>query len=282
MSKYDLRGKVVLITGASGGIGGETATLLYARGANLVLTDLCQVGLDKLAATMDPQRVMTRVLDVVDMAATKAVVAEAVAQFGKIDVVLANAGISAGALTLNSMDEAAFERVVDVDLYGVWRTVKACLPQIIENQGYVLITASVYAFANGMANAPYAMSKAAVEMFGRSLRAELAHTGAKAGVLYPGWTATPLMLNGLEGHPTAQAMRNRGFKGPFGSTITPRVVANAAVAGIQARRARIFAPRRWVPISMFRGLVNMLSDRTLDRDTVMHGHVRSLESQAQG
>lgn len=282
MSKYDLRGKVVLITGASGGIGSETSTALYARGAKLVLTDLSQDALDKLAADMDPERVLTRVLNVVDMAATQAVVADAVEKFGKIDVVFANAGITAGAVTLSTMDEETFERVVDIDLYGVWRTVKACLPQIIENQGYILVTASVYAFVNGLANAPYCMAKAGVEVFGRCLRSELAHTGAKAGVLFPGWTATPMVFNGLEGNPTAAAMTDRAFPGPFSPrrAVSPKVLAQAAVAGMETRRARVIAPKRWVPLSIFRGLLNMITDWNLDRDKGMHDLVRTLEDEA--
>ncbi len=280
MADYNLNGKVVLITGASGGIGSECATALYARGASLVLTDLAQEAVDRLAAGMDSRRVLPRALDVTDRAATDAVVAEAVARFGKLDVVFANAGISAGPITANRLDQAAFDKVVAVNLHGVWHTVKACLPQVIANQGYVLITSSVYAFANGMANVPYAMSKAAVEMLGRSLRAELAYTGAKAGVLYPGWTATPIAAPAFGGNAIATRMIKHAFPGPFGKTIAPRVVAQAVVAGMQRRRSRIFAPRRWVPLSMIRGLFNMLSDWKLDTDREMHDMVRSLDDES--
>jgi len=93
----------------------------------------------------------------------------------KVDVVFANAGIANDPpTTLAAADLDAYERVINVDLHGVIRTIKPALPEIIANQGHVLITASVYAFVNGVANSAYAASKAAVEMLGRSLRLELA------------------------------------------------------------------------------------------------------------
>jgi hypothetical protein len=93
--------------------------------------------------------------------------------FGKVDVVFANAGIANDPpTTLAAADLDAYERVINVDLHGVIRTIKPALPEIIANQGHVLITASVYAFVNGVANSAYAASKAAVEMLGRSLRLE--------------------------------------------------------------------------------------------------------------
>jgi len=110
-----------------------------------------------------------------------------VERFGGVDVVFANAGITVDPpATIAGVDAVAFERVIEVDLLGMWRTVRAALPQVIERRGHVLVTASCYSFLNGMLNAAYAMSKAGVEQFGRALRSELAVHGATAGVLYPG------------------------------------------------------------------------------------------------
>ena len=88
---------------------------------------------------------------------------------------------------LSAVNLDAYEKVIEVDLLGAVRTIKAALPEIIRNRGYILITASIYAFCNDVINSAYA-SKAAVEMLGRSLRLELAPEGAAAGVLYPGWS----------------------------------------------------------------------------------------------
>ena len=164
--KYDLNGKVVLITGATGGIGAASARALYSKGANLVLTDLSQQSLDLRAAEFDATRVLAVPLDVTDAAASKAVVQQAVAHFGRLDIAFPNAGIAwrNNPATIASCDEDEFEKIIDVDLFGVWRTLRAALPEVQRNHGQIVITSSIYSFVNGMVNAPYAASKAAVEM----------------------------------------------------------------------------------------------------------------------
>jgi len=279
MDELNLSEKVVLITGACGGIGRAVARALYARGASLVLTDLSQESLDEMATGMDPERVLALALDVTDMAATKAVVAQTIGKFGRLDVAFANAGISGGPASIANIDEALFERVLEVDMLGVWRTVRASLPHIIEARGHVLITASIYAFTNGMVNAPYAMAKAGIEMFGRALRAELAGTGTSAGVLYPGWVDTAIAKPAFGGDATATEMVRRAFPGPLGKPIAPSVVAEAVVKGIERRAPRIIVPGFWSPLSAMRGLVNIASDAILDRDRHLHGLMRAIDEQ---
>ncbi|MGH8466642.1 MAG: SDR family oxidoreductase, partial [Pseudomonas sp.] len=89
---YNLKDKVVLITGAAGGIGSATARELYAIGANLVLTDMQQPAVDALAKEFDAQRVLPLALDVTDAVATKSVVQQTIKRFGRLDVAYANAG----------------------------------------------------------------------------------------------------------------------------------------------------------------------------------------------
>ena len=279
---YSLQDKIVLITGATGGIGAATARELYARGADLVLTDLSQSAIDALAAEFDPDRTLPLVLDVTDAAAAKAVVEQAVAKFGRLDVVFANAGISwrAAPSSMVECDETEFEKIVEVDFLGVWRTVKAALPQIVQNKGQVVITSSLYAYVNGMINAPYAASKAAVEMLGRALRAELAGTGATASVLYPGWIQTPLAEVAFGGNDLATQLVLIAFPAPLRHQITPDKVARGLADGLQNRRARIMVPARWVPVSLLRGLVNAASDAYLDRNREVHGLVRRIEAES--
>ncbi|HPS59583.1 MAG TPA: SDR family NAD(P)-dependent oxidoreductase, partial [Spirochaetota bacterium] len=165
--------------------------------------------------------------------------------------------------------------------FGVWYTIKACLPHIIEAKGHILITSSIYAFYNGMVNAPYAASKAAVEMLGRTLRAELAGTGATAGVLIPGWVATPIAEVAFGGNAIVTDLIKHGFPGPLRKQVKPEVIATAVVAGVESRRARIISPKRWAPISMFRGIFNMATDRIIDRDKYIHKMIRLLENNNQ-
>ncbi len=279
---YQLYGKVALITGAAGGIGAATARALYEQGANLVLTDVSQSTVDALAAEFNSTRVLALALDVTDIKATKAVVQQAVSKFGHLDIAFANAGISWAEVpaTIYSCDEAAFERIVEVDFLGVWRTIKAALPEIVRNQGQILVTASIYAFMNGMVNAPYAASKAAVEMLTRSLRAELAGTGATASVLYPGWVATPITKIAFGGNDIATRLIELGFPALLRQPIQPEEIARVVVKGLQLRKPRIIAPLRWVPFSLLRGAFNVATDWYLERQHSMHSLIRELEKSA--
>lgn len=275
---FALPDKVILITGASGGIGAACARAFHAAGARLVLTDVTLAPVAALAADLGAERTLALALDVTDRAAADTVVAEAVRRFGGIDMVFANAGIAGDPpTTIANMDERMFEKVIEVDLLGVWRTVRACLPQIIERRGHVLITASIYAFMNGVINAPYAMSKAGVESFGRALRGELAGTGATAGVLYPGWVDTAIARVAFGGNATATELVVMAFPAPLRRPITPETVATAVVRGVERRAARIIVPRRWIPWSWFRGIMNALTDRYLDGHAGIQAQIRKLE-----
>lgn len=278
--KYDLNGKVALITGATGGIGAASARALYQQGASLVLTDLSRQALESLATEFDAQRVLALPLDVTDAAASKAVVEQIVERFGRLDIAFANAGIAwrNTPATIASCDEAEFEKIIDVDLFGVWRTIRAALPEVQRNHGQIVITSSIYSFVNGMVNAPYAASKAAVEMLGRALRAELAGTGASASVLYPGWTATPIADLAFGGHATASELIESAFPAVLRKQVQPEEIATALVAGLATRSAAIIAPARWKPLSMLRGVMSPLSDALLERSTKIQRLVRNIES----
>ena len=157
MPTYPIAGKTVLITGAAGGIGAAAARALHARGANVALADLGPGAASALARELGGDRALALTVDVTDTAALAGAVDRTAGRFGSLDVVFANAGIAADPpATMATIDEATFERVVEVDLLGVWRTVRAALPHVIAARGHVLVTASVYAYVNGMANAPYA------------------------------------------------------------------------------------------------------------------------------
>lgn len=169
--------KVVVITGAGRGIGAEVARRLHNKGAKLVLTDLGEAELTSISAELGGDgRVLTTVADVRDLSAMQGVAAQAVEKFGGIDVVVANAGIASYGSVLN-IDPEAFKRVVDVNLLGVFYTVRAALPAIIDRRGYVLVVSSLAAFAAAPGMAPYDMSKAGNEHLANALRLEVAESG---------------------------------------------------------------------------------------------------------
>ncbi|WP_206508953.1 SDR family NAD(P)-dependent oxidoreductase [Rhodococcus sp. BGS-1C] len=260
--------KVVLITGAGGGIGAAVAEALHRRGASIVLVDVPAADLERVSAQLGHSRVAIVRADVTSREQLDNAVATAIEQFGRLDIVIANAGISSGARasTIRSVDDGVFERVIGVNLTGVWNTVRASLPHIVDSGGYILLTASTYAYVNGMANAPYAASKAAVEQLGRALRAELAGTDATAGVLYPGWVSTPIADVAFGGDEIATALVARAFPAPIRRPISTEKLARATVRGIERRAARIQVPGRWIPYSLLRGIINPLSDIILERD----------------
>ncbi len=279
--RYPVDGKIVLITGASSGIGRATATALHARGASVVVAARRREPLEVLAAELGTERVLVAEVDVTDAGSVAEAVAAATGRFGGLDVVIANAGtVVDPPATIASVDEAEFERVIDVDLLGVWRTVRACLPQIMARRGHALLTASVYAFANGAANAAYAASKAGVEQLGRALRAELAPHGATAGVLYPGWVSTPMIRPAFGGSAVATELLRIAYPKWLRTPIPPEQAAAAAVRGIERRSAQIVVPARWLPISVMRGAVNPAIDRMVEHRPQIRGLLAELEREA--
>src|SRR5438874_1453380 len=119
---------------------------------------------------------------------------------------VANAGIAARVATFRAMSPETFERVLDVNLMGVYRTVEAALPEIVRRRGHVVVVSSVYAFTNGIGAVPYAMSKAAVEQLGRALRVELVQHGASASVAYFGFIDTEMVHQAIDRDPLADSM----------------------------------------------------------------------------
>jgi NAD(P)-dependent dehydrogenase (short-subunit alcohol dehydrogenase family) len=163
-------------------------------------------------------------------------------------------------------------------MLGVWRTVRAALPQIVERQGHVVVISSIYAFVNGVLNSPYAVAKAGVESLGRSLRAELAPLGASASVAYFGWVDTKMVQDATDQETFQRLQQNTPAF--LLRRIEPAEAAAALVRGVEERSPRIFAPRWWRYISMLRGVINPIIDRGLERDANAIEAVRSLESSA--
>jgi NAD(P)-dependent dehydrogenase (short-subunit alcohol dehydrogenase family) len=253
--RADLDGRVVLVTGAARGIGRELSFMLAARGARLALVGLHGETVRELAFELGPNAAGFEA-DVADLEAVSAAVEAAVDRFGAIDVVVANAGVAPSTHTMLSMDDAEFRRVIDVDLLGVWHTVKATLPQIAERRGHTLIVSSIYSCMNGMLAAPYAASKAAVEQLGRALRVELAPHGATAGVAYLGFFDTDMVHGAFESDAVARA--RTAVPAWFTRPLSPAVAADAVVHGIERRSARVAAPR-WLPLFIaLRGITGPL------------------------
>jgi hypothetical protein len=249
-----LHGKVVFITGGARGIGAEVARRLRNKGARLVLTDLDQAELAALAAELGEDRVLTAVADVRDLPAMQAAAAKAVERFGGIDVVVANAGIISYGSLLH-VDPDAVKRVLDVNVLGVFHTVRAALPAVIDRRGYVLIVSSLAAYAAAPGLAPYNASKAGIEILANALRLEVAHLGVGVGSAHMSWIDTALVRDSKADMPSFGELLAR-LPWPLNKTTTVDACADAFVKGIEARADRIYCPR-WV--GLFRWLKPVLS-----------------------
>ena len=273
--RFPVRGKVAIVTGAARGIGFATATELSRRGASVVVLDLDPDAATAAAEAL-PGAALGIAADVTDRGAMQRVVAETAERFGGVDIVVANAGIASRGATFRAMSGETFDRVLDVNLNGVHRTVAAALPEIVARRGHVVVISSVYAFVNGAGATPYAMSKAGVEQLGRALRIELAQHGAGASVAYFGFIDTEMVHQALDEDPLGNRLKE-SQPAFLMKRLQPADAGRAIVAGIERRAPRIIRPRRWAAFSVLRGVVNPFLDRAMVRSEEIQGITRDLD-----
>jgi NAD(P)-dependent dehydrogenase (short-subunit alcohol dehydrogenase family) len=202
-----------------------------------------------------------------------------VREFGGVDVVVANAGIAPTPVPVRVMPEPEFERVVEVDLLGVYRTVAAAMDQVVSRRGHVVVVSSIYAFANGMSAAPYAVAKAGVEQLGRALRVELSIHGVGVTVAYFGFVDTEMVRQAFE-QGRALSGRDPGEMLPafMLRRISPRRAGEALASGIERRRPRVIAPRWWAVGSVLRGVLSPGLDYLATRTPRIQETLRNVDS----
>ncbi|GAB3211865.1 short-chain dehydrogenase/reductase [Nocardia tengchongensis] len=271
--RYSVNGKVVLITGAGQGIGRELAAILSRRGARVIVADIDAATAKSTALELGADGV---VADVADRDRMAAVVAEVVDRYGRLDVVVANAGVTPAPATLRTMDPRDFDRVIGINLTGVFNTVHPALDHIVRARGHVVVVSSCAAFAPGMGGSPYMMSKAAVEQLGRALRVELAASGASAGVAYFGIVETAMTHDMLDADDLGRRL-DALLPWPLNVRITAAQAAGTIADGIERRAPRTIAPRGWEPYALLRGAVNVVADRLLAANSTVHQLVHAIE-----
>ncbi len=278
MAEYELQDRVLLITGGAQGIGLETARSAIGRGARVVIVDLELADAERAASELG-ERAIGLAADVTDPEALQRAFDQARDHFGRVDVVVANAGITPPKTTTRALDPGIWEKVVEVNLLGVWRTVKAGLEDVIANRGQVVLIASSYAHVNGVLNSSYAVSKSAVEAFGRGLGVELAAHGAGVTIAYFGYVKTGLISEAFD-QPLADEFRREVAPSFLTRPIDVTRAAEALVDGISERAHRVIEPSVWKVPFYLRGVLMQLSDRMLERNRRGSALIEQIEDQS--
>jgi NAD(P)-dependent dehydrogenase (short-subunit alcohol dehydrogenase family) len=251
--RHNLTGRKIVVTGAARGIGEKVARVAAARGAQLALIGLEPERLRALAADLGPAACW-READVRDGRALRSAIDDCAQTMGGIDIVVANAGI-VGYGTVRQVDEAAFERVLDINVNGVFRTLKYATPHLERSRGHVTVVASALSFTPLAGMASYAASKAGVELLALAYRQEVAHLGVTVGLVHPSWIDTDLVRGAEADLPSFQDLRRRL---PYPGNVTTSVdrAASAIVDGLVRRRSRVYVPRAVVVANWAKAALN--------------------------
>lgn len=246
MSRSSFKHKVVVITGAAGGIGRALATRFAKERAHLVLLDVLGAQLDALAMQLEKSGsvVMALQCDVTDEAACAAAVHKAVHRFGGIDVLINNAGITHRS-AFGETHSSVVRRLMEVNFFGALHCTQAALPAISARGGMIITMSSLAGVSPQLWRSGYAASKHALHGLFESLREELAESGAPVRVMMvcPGFTATDINKNALQGD--GSPARDRFAL--VGEVLSPARVADAIYRGaVQGRRLLVISNVNWL------------------------------------
>jgi NAD(P)-dependent dehydrogenase (short-subunit alcohol dehydrogenase family) len=223
-----LDGKVAVITGAGGGMGREAAVLFSEEGAKVCAADIDGALVEEVAAELNDGLAVQ--VDVASGDSVKAMYSAAAERFGGIDVLYNNAGISpADDDSILETDEAAWDRVQNVNTKGVYLCCKYGIPYLLERGGGSVINVASFVALVGAATSQisYTASKGAVLSMSRELGVQFARQGVRVNALCPGPVETPLLLRIFGDDPAAYERRRIHL--PMGRLAKPREIVNAAL-----------------------------------------------------
>jgi len=244
-----LLGKVVVVTGAARGTGGTHCKRFADEGADVIALDIAAAA-DELGDTAGEvesrgRRCATGLAEVSDLDTVTAAIDHGVAELGRLDIVVANAGIHTPGARSWELDPQVWQRTLDINLTGVWHTVKAGVPHIGPDGGSVVIISSTNGI-RGTANAAhYTASKHAVVGLARTLANELGPRSIRVNTVHPGAVATPMVLN----EATFRRLR-------------PDLDNPTATDAAEVLQARNLLPVPWVePVDIANAVVFLASDQ---------------------
>lgn len=216
-----LQGNVAIISGGGSGIGAATARLFASEGAQVVLTGRRAEPIEALAAELDGIAIAG---DATDPAHAPAAVDAAIARFGSVDIVVANAGVGLGG-SVGAVSDEDWDQTLDVNLTGAMRLARAAIPAMTTGGGgSIVLVSSVAGFVSAPSSAAYVASKAGLIALAGSIAVDHARDGIRANALCPGWVRTPMGDEAMD-----ELAETRG--------ITREDAYRAATALVPSRRA---------------------------------------------
>ena len=248
-NKAYFKDKVIIITGASGGIGRAVALAFAQCKAKVVLAARNEEQLEALKKEILGQggQALAIKTDIRSFSDTQRMAKETVAQWGKIDILIANAGQYVQDAP-GEVDLEAYERSMDVNFMGTLHAVKSVLPEMLRRgQGHVVILNSLDAKKGIVGDGPYAAAKAALDGFGDVLRQELKGKGVRVTSIYPGRVETPMIQH---------------IQVPWISPkMSPEKVVRAIMKGVRRGRAAVVVPKAFFLLAPLNNMFPRLMDR---------------------
>jgi SDR family mycofactocin-dependent oxidoreductase len=244
-----LHGKVVVVTGAARGTGRVHCQRFAEEGADVIAIDF-PAAADDLQGTASEvesrgRRCVTGQADVAELEAMTAVIGTGVAELGRLDVVIANAGVHTAGAPAWELDPQVWQRTLDINLTGVWHTVRAGVPHIGAGGGSVVIISSTNGIRGSANTAHYTASKHAVVGLARTLANELGPRRIRVNTVHPGAVATPMVLN------------EKTFR-----RLRPDLANPTAEDAAEVLMARNLLPVPWVePVDIANAVVFLASDQ---------------------
>jgi 3-oxoacyl-[acyl-carrier protein] reductase len=191
----NLSGEIVLVTGASRGIGAAIADLLASRGAKVIGTATSQAGADAITERMQPMAGVGMVLDVTDSAAVDSVIDEITKTYGAVSILVNNAGITRDQILMRMKDDD-WDAIINTNLSSVFRTSKAVMRGMMKaRKGRIISIASVVGITGNPGQSNYAAAKAGIIAFSKSLAKEIGSRGITVNVVAPGFIQTDMTDN---------------------------------------------------------------------------------------
>lgn len=229
-----LEGKIVIITGASSGIGEALARELAKRGANVVLAARQYVTLCEIADQLQKKYQISALAVQADVSREEdceSLIKQTLMTFGKVDILINNAGLSMRAL-FNDTDLSVLKNLMEVNFWGTVYCTKYALPEILKTQGSLVAVSSIAGYRGLPGRTGYSSSKFAMNGFMESLRTELLKTGVHVMVACPGYTSSNIRVAALAQDGAAHGETNMEETG----MMSAQEVATRIVNGIEARK----------------------------------------------